>query len=43
MGGQLAFMLKVGSDGGIAAFEGRCVEELKELLARVLDWASQLL
>ena len=42
-GGQLAFMLKVGPEGGIAAFEGRCVEELKELLAGVLDWAGQLL
>jgi len=42
-GGQLAFMLKLGSDGGIAAFEGRCIEEQKELLAGVLDWASQLL
>merc|ERR1712032_1527333 len=42
-GGQLAFMLKVGSEGGIAAFEGRCVDEQKELLAGVLDWASQLL
>merc|ERR1712192_253630 len=42
-GGQLAFMLKLGSDGGIAAFEGRCIQEHKELLAGVLDWASQLL
>merc|ERR1712130_87706 len=41
-GGQLAFMLKVGS-GGAVAFEGRCVEEEKETLAGVLDWASQLL
>ena len=42
-GGHLAFMLKVGSEEGLAAFEGRCVEEERELLAGVLDWASQLL
>jgi len=42
-GGQLAFMLKVGSEEGSAAFEGRCVEEERELLAGVLDWAGQLL
>ena len=42
-GGQLAFMLKVGSGGGAVALEGRCVEQEGELLAGVLDRASQLL
>ena len=42
-GGQLAFMLKVGPGGGAVAFEGRCAEEERELLAGVLDCASHLL
>ena len=41
-GGQLAFMLKAVSEG-VAAFEGRSVEEDKEMLVGILDWACQLL
>jgi len=41
-GGQLAFMLKAVSEG-VAAFEGRSVEEDREMLVGILDWACQLL
>jgi len=39
-GGKLAFLLKAGPEG-VGTFEGRCLEEDRELLGRILDCSLQ--